>query len=87
MNPQQLRTMIADLAACEAEGLLSEVQMAFAHACRLKSGGRPNDGDRTTIVEHMNAADTVRAKLLAKAAADMSGHTQLECERRSLGKP
>jgi hypothetical protein len=78
MTTDQLRSATVDLAAIAREGLLPELRLAFAAACR-EAGGLP--AERAKCLRAMSAADAVLAGEVASAAADMFGVPLAECQR------
>jgi hypothetical protein len=80
--PSWLAAAIADLAAIDANGQLSELLLAFAAECRAQGGSTAPDAERREReTSTMRPGAAVRARDVARAAAQLFGLPAAECER------
>lgn len=83
MTDETLRRAIQDLAAIHAEGRLSDLQLAFAAACR-EAGGLPSAAERNRQSKVNEAATAVTARELANVAAHFLGLPVAKCRQVAL---
>lgn len=71
---------IADLAAIQNEGQLADLFYAFREECTA-AGGLPASDERQRLAKHVQAGDIANARDIGRAASQLFGLPESECEQ------